>query len=283
MLTIWCLGGLGNQMFQYAMYRALELDGHDVKLDTAEFDSYALHNGYELERVFSLIPDRIVYKHSSGKIMQFIMRVMKKLNIYHYFQQNYYTEERYEKQPPNLNEDTYLHGYWQSEKYFIKHRDAILKDFNFPPANAENKRVIDLIAQVNSVSLHVRRGDYINHSELGGICDLAYYQKAIAYIREKVANPHFFVFSNDLDWCKDNLPLNSNVTYVDFNTGEYSFRDMQLMSLCKHNIVANSSFSWWGAWLNVNPDKIVITPSRWFNNTKYDTTDIIPHSWYKIN
>ena len=277
------MGGIGNQIFEYTFGEQLRYLGHKVKYDISELQQYKIHAGYELENVFNLKLNYANDVELSKYRLTLWNRILRRLNLHlsWVMQRDFAFNTKYLQL--NKNKTLYLDGYWQSEKYFQDVASSIREKLIFPELDVKNKEYLDAIQNVMSVSIHVRRGDYVNHFLHGGICDLAYYQKAIAYIREKVANPHFFVFSNDLDWCKDNLPLNSNVTYVDFNTGENSFRDMQLMSLCKHNIIANSSFSWWGAWLNVNPDKTVIAPSRWFNSVKYDTADVIPDSWYKIN
>lgn len=138
------------------------------------------------------------------------------------------------------------------------------------------------IIETNSVSIHIRRGDYlseINQGLYGGICTEMYYAKAITYICNKIDQPSFFVFSNEIDWVKNNVDI-PNPTYIDFNNGADSWQDMFLMSQCKHNIIANSSFSWWGAWLNRNTNKIVITPSRFINLE--EDSDIIPDAWIRI-
>ncbi len=124
-------------------------------------------------------------------------------------------------------------------------------------------------------------GDYVNHPIHGGICTMDYYQQAIDIMKSKIVNPKFFIFSNDIEWCHSHLKL-ADAVYITGNKGENSYRDMQLMSMCKHNIIANSSFSWWGAWLNNNPDKIVIAPAKWFNDPKINTRDLIPDDWIKI-
>src|SRR5690606_38192956 len=151
--------------------------------------------------------------------------------------------------------------------------EELREHFQFPQiTDIKNKELIQHIQQRNSVSLHVRRGDYLiaSNQHLGSICDNAYYEKAITYINEKTDSPLFVIFSNDIPWCKETFN-NIDAIFVDWNTGNQSYIDMQLMSLCKHNIIANSSFSWWGAWLNNNPDKIVVSPNKWINETRPNT------------
>jgi hypothetical protein len=184
---------------------------------------------------------------------------------------------------PSRGTNFYFGG-WPSEKYFLSVKDQIVKDFTFTtPTDPQNVRHIQDINGSNSVSIHVRRGDYLNDNNMelfGRVCTKGYYEKAINVIKGKVDDPHFFVFSNDADWVRSNLHM-KNVTYVTCNYGWNSWIDLYLMSLCKHNIIANSTFSWWGAWLNANPDKIVISPSRYLNNDS-GHTDVYPESWIKI-
>jgi hypothetical protein len=144
--------------------------------------------------------------------------------------------------------------------------------------------MIEAISRSNSIGLHIRRGDYINNKKTRdsfGECSLDYYKKAVAKISETVKDPHFYVFTNDPDFVK-NLKLGNTTTFITHNTGEKSYEDMRLMSLCKHNIIANSSFSWWGAWLNENPDKIVICPSPAFDKLDLTDSDFYPDNWIKL-
>src|SRR5690606_32306903 len=142
------------------------------------------------------------------------------------------------------------------------------------PLDGRNLTLGQHVVKVNSVSIHVRRGDYVGHPVLGGICDLAYYQKAIRSIEKKLKDPLFVVFSNDMDWCRTHLNL-PDAAFVDWNRGEQSYRDMQLMALCKNHILANSSFSWWGAWLNPANEKLVVSPKRWVKTPGVDPAALI--------
>ena len=147
----------------------------------------------------------------------------------------------------------------------------------------QNADIAEKISQVNAVSLHVRRGDYISDKKNAfiGVCTLDYYKTAIEKIKTQVDNPVFFVYSDDINWVKNNLVIDKTAVFVNHNRGQESYNDMHLMSLCKHNIIANSSFSWWGAWLNTSPDKIVIAPKQWFANMQ-DTSDLLPDNWLKM-
>lgn len=262
--------GLGNQMFQYALYRKLSTIYKDVKIDISEYMIHNDHNGYELERVFG-VKAKIATKEE-------VKKLTSKKN-------NYYKEKKfsYDEEVLNIDGDVYYEGLWQTEKYFKNIEGIIRNDFKFSsPLTGKNLEIANMIKERQAVSIHVRRGDYLNSEVHRNVCSLKYYIKAVNYFKNKLNNPVFFIFSDDIKWSKNNIIIDKNTIYVDWNKGEYSYKDMQLMSLCKHNIIANSTFSWWGAWLNNNPGKIVIAPSKWFNYTWIDTRDIIPEKWIKV-
>jgi hypothetical protein len=181
--------------------------------------------------------------------------------------------------------DTYLQGYWQSERYFSHFSRTIRTDFQFQEYNDPSfDELKSRIENENSIFLHIRRGDYLSNPStlaLHGICSLDYYLKAVSIISSNISQPVFYIFSDDLNWANDNLSINFPHHFVEGNSGLYSFRDLHLMTLCRHSIIANSTFSWWGAWLNANPDKIVIAPRRWFAN-RPQPTDLYPPSWILI-
>lgn len=285
MKIIKILGGLGNQMFQYAFYLSMANRFKHVKADINHFENYDLHNGFEIEKVFGV---------KINKASSFLVKIFDKENSAWKYRKlrrimgtkNAVLDEKkefvFDNDILNNAKNLMYRGYWQNEKYFLEISDKIRSAFTFQkPLVAENLKISKLIQKTESVSLHIRRGDYVGHSLLGGICDLNYYKNAISIIYGKVAKPTFFVFSNDITWCKQNLKIEA-ANYISWNQGSDSYKDMQLMSLCKHNVIANSSFSWWGAWLNNNQNKIVIAPKRWTNDPNYDDTDICPHSWIKI-
>ena len=176
-------------------------------------------------------------------------------------------------------------GYWQSEKYFVERSETIRSDFTFRiPLDVCNRELVATLDRANTVSLHIRRGDYANNSKTKathGLCSLDYYQAAVNYVAERVESPRFFVFSDDIAWAKENLKIKFPCQYIGHNQGTNSYIDMQLMSLCKHHIIANSSFSWWGAWLNPNVSKIVIAPSRWFAKPT-NVHDLFPPGWVML-
>ena len=161
-----------------------------------------------------------------------------------------------------------------------------IKDFTFQSPFSEKSRLIsEEIKQLNSVSIHVRRTDYISNipaNNYHGTCNETYYIEAMKIIGKKISNPHFYIFSDEPEWFKANIKTNFQVTFVEHNKNEKSFEDMYLMSLCKHNIIANSSFSWWGAWLNSNENKQVIAPANWFQDKTKNTKDLLPETWIKL-
>ncbi|MFZ1388643.1 MAG: alpha-1,2-fucosyltransferase [Thiolinea sp.] len=282
------LGGLGNQMFQYANSRYLSiLHNQPLLLDISDFNGYSLHNGFELNRIFNISAqiaqpkdvERILGWQRSKSIRYFVRK--NKLRFIR--NKNYILEPcfNYWKIINTLDPPYYLEGYWQSELYFMQIQDIIRNDFSFNEVlTGINKELSEKINSTNSVSLHIRRGDYLNikNKKIHAPCPLRYYQDSIRIILEQVINPSFFVFSDDINWAKENLILDFDVNYISHNTGLMSYNDMNLMSLCKNNIIANSSFSWWGAWLNANPNKIVIAPKKWFEVEK-DTSDLYPIGW----
>jgi len=181
-----------------------------------------------------------------------------------------------------LKGNYYFEGYWQSHKYYLNIRSEIIKAFEFPNLNEYNEHLASEISSSNSVGIHVRRGDYLNHKDFKGICDLVYYQSAINDLMSKSEKYRFYIFSNDIQWCIENLQpfLNGNpVVYVTENRGSDSYWDMYLMSKCHNLIIANSSFSWWGAFLNEKA-KCIYAPQKWNNN--YNINEICCPDWIKV-
>lgn len=283
MNIVWIDGGLGNQMFQYALALKLESLGRQVKIDVTKYAEHHVHNDFELDRVFgidcpfaSVREIRRLGYRKANHLTEFLKRTpLGKKTIYN--------NESYAFDEKVLTLDgCYLEGYWQSEKYFSDIRDKIRKTYQFPDFATEKQR--DYARQIQeslSVSVHIRRGDYLNYSYLQNICTEDYYQWAMDDFRKKYpGNAQFFIFTNDVPWAKEHF-READCHFVTGNSGADSFRDMQLMSLCRHNIIANSSFSWWGAWLNRNPEKIVIAPEKWINSETEEQIDVIPDTWIK--
>lgn len=293
MIVSHILGGIGNQMFQYAAGRALSCHVQQtLLLDTRDFASYTLHQGFELERVFALSATLCSEKNArellGWRAHRQARRILRRPECSWLRGQHYIQEPQFNFWPEffNLPADSYLCGYWQSELYFNRIEQVIRADFAFrEPLTGQNQEIATELARQQSVSLHVRRGDYISDakaSKVMNVCSLEYYQRAISHICTYLENPVFYVFSDDMAWVRRNLQLNHPCHYIDFNQGQQSYRDMQLMSLCKHNIIANSSFSWWGAWLNANADKRVVAPQNWFVDGKTSDKDLVPQNWLRL-
>jgi len=272
------LGGLGNQMFQYAFYLSLQKTFKSVKADITEFESYNRHNGFELNNVFNIRLNKAssieVRIYGKGRA-DFVTRKMKRLfgTKFAYYEEK--LDFGFDQQIFSDKKSRYLWGYWQNVNYFNGIEDRLREDFTFRNKLIDkNLEVKNILERENSVSLHVRRGDYINDPLLGNICTLEYYRTAINTINEKVSKPFFVIFSDDPSWCRDNFS-SINPLFVDWNLKEQSYLDLQLMSICKHNIISNSSFSWWGSWLNQNPSKIIISPKVWANTSSNNFSGII--------
>ncbi|MES2430401.1 MAG: alpha-1,2-fucosyltransferase [Bacteroidota bacterium] len=277
MVIVQLWGGLGNQMFQYALHLSYLQKNISSKLDTAHYKTDNGFNGYELESIFNVKgnytynPERLFVK-LTGKLFHKIFNAPYREN-----------NEIFGCYTPKVADLKFgfIKGYWQTEKYFKPIENIIRKKFVFPALN--DQRNIDLLHQINTtnaVSVHIRRGDYLLNNRDWAM-GFNYYQKAIDLIKEKIDDPYFFIFSDDINWAKENIQ-EKNIAFVDWNQKEQSYIDMQLMSNCKHNIIANSSFSWWGAWLNNNSSKIVIAPDQWLPIIK-GTREIIPERWIKIS
>ena len=277
MIIIKFLGGLGNQMFLYGLYYTFSKKGIETKIDLSHFEKEKNHNGFEIEKIFSL---KLKY---STRAQNLLFSKTTKLLYWigkHPYKENFTDQYTYN---PKVSEVRfgYLKGYWQSEKYFSDFSVGLSNEFKFPALTDEkNKKLSDEIIETSSVSIHIRRGDYLLSGRNFAL-DLNYYNEAIKYIQQRVTNPVFYVFSDDMQWVRENFDDQTFVA-IDWNQGNNSYLDMQLMSLCKHNIIANSSFSWWGAWLNPNPDKIVIAPAKWMPHHT-GSNDLIPESWIRIN
>ncbi len=260
MIIVKLTGGLGNQLFQYAFGRSLSTDlKTDLYFDLSHYDG-----AYSK----SIIHD--FYNLNHFKINQDELKFLNNIQIAD-LDTNYYTESSFNeitefptlKNLKNLKFPAHFDGFWQSEKYFIHHENIIKKDLQFKnPIKGKNKKIAKDILDHNSVAIHIRRGDYLNYTKFG-TCSVDYYENAVKLIEKNVDNPKFFIFSNDHDWVKKNIHIKHPKYHVTHNDVETAHEDLRLMSLCQHFIIANSSFSWWGAWLSSNRDKIVTTPRPW--------------------
>lgn len=287
-------GGLGNVMFQYALVNAFLQKGFTAFLFVS--DANVEHNGYELEKVFprtSQWGNLKLYQILYYKLLQQIRKIKyrkkyfpHKILLYPFkgIHRTKYPILFYPELFENTNHKYYV-GPFQSYKFFdcCERRIRDLYVFDTSKLSESTKTMEKRIIQTNSVSIHVRRGDYMNDfyiKILGAICDMDYYSRAIKYIKSELGdNVHFFIFSDDKEYAQD-LFQSEIISFVDFNIGLDSWQDMYLMSKCKHNIIANSTFSWWGAWLNRNPQKIVVAPSKWLSYMDHD--DLVPSEWKRL-
>ncbi|MBU3638546.1 alpha-1,2-fucosyltransferase [Polynucleobacter sp. AP-RePozz3-80-G7] len=286
------IGGLGNQMFQYAAGRAISIGlGEPFKVDIMAFNKYKIHQGYELGKIF-LVNVAEANKSDISNVLgwrhpQYLRNILSKKVMVNFRPPGLIVEPHfhYSSKILDVPSSCYLKGYWQSENYFSEVSEQIRKDFEFRGSlDGPNYKLVEAMNKTISVSIHIRRGDYLSNSkasETHTLCSLDYYKSAIGYISERVSNPYFYIFSDDIDWAKSNLNIDFPHQYVEHNQGSNSYNDMRLMSMCKHNIIANSSFSWWGGWLNSHMNKIVIAPQNWFSNN-FDTRDLLPNSWIRL-
>ena len=280
--------GLGNQMSQYAFY----LQKKKINESTYFLNFGRDHNGYELDNVFDIHQKNTLKE----KFLYIIFRILltdkkafyllkKMLTIFgcKIINENFDYNFKPEFLKPSKGIKFYYGG-WHNEENFLNIKWLLYDTFKFKKyGDLENQKIIEKIKETNSISIHIRRGDFLDTNNInlfGNICSIAYYKEAISIIEKKIDNSYYFVFSNDMEWVQENFNL-KNVTYVNGNFGKKSWKDMYLMSLCKNNIIANSTFSWWGAWLNKNPNKIIISPDR-FIRSKI-SSDIYPNEWIKIS
>jgi hypothetical protein len=292
MIIVKLMGGLGNQMFQYAAARSLAWKhGTSLKMDLTflesdqegntlrifELDNFCISAGIASSWEIALLSGR-----SSTKLRSAAASILHKLAGF-----TLYGEKWFQFDPIvlRLPDNVYLEGYWQSERYFADNKEIIRKEFTLKtPLEGLNQNVAEEILAVNAVSLHVRRGDYVSDkkiSEQHGVCDLEYYRRAIDRVVQTLKDPCFFVFSDDPEWVADNIKLRQPVRYISHN-GSMAHEDLRLMSMCKHHVIANSSFSWWGAWLSTCHEKLVISPNKWFNSYNLNTKDLIPKAWIRL-
>jgi hypothetical protein len=278
-------GGLGNQLFQYSVARSLaDQLGVNLGLDIREYNnSSKFKMGLSNFNIRADLNPAGLIKHKKDSKISYVLESLlgKHKHVYHEPFLNF------DKHVLTKQDNTYLKGYWQTEKYFIKNKVNILNDLKvISHQDIKNKMISSKIANNNSVSLHIRRGDYISNSaynSIHGTCSLNYYTNAVNYLIDKIGvNFKVFAFSDDPEWVSSNLKLPVDICFVKNNSSEYNYEDLRLMSECNHNIIANSSFSWWGAWLNTNHNKTVITPSKWYADKSTKNADITPSNWVKI-
>lgn len=294
MIIVQLMGGLGNQMFQYAFGRALcERLQSKIKYDLTFFsdqnpESDISLRDFELE-IFNLKVSRATLyeiNHFKSYSRNPVIRKLYKIKRRYISSGEFFLENgnTFNGDITGKGDNVYYSGYWHSYKYFDNIRQILINEFTLKDKVQINTSVSERIKSSNSIGVHFRRGDYLSKSvsEVLVTTSHSYYQKAFDLIYQQVPDPHFFVFSDEPEWIKKNLNLNKPFEIISGNQGKNSYKDLILMSQCKHNIIANSSFSWWGAWLNQNKDKIVIAPEQWYKDPDCKTNDLLPNSWIKI-
>ena len=292
------IGGLGNQLFQFACGHAVA-QRHGVPLQVAvdQFAGYTLHQGYELQRVFTVdapVADDAALRECLGLWRRPLMRgVLEKLRpgVSRSGRVAFEPAGNFWPGIDGVGPDAYLHGYWQSERYFEAAGQTLVQQLRFrQPTSAENARWLDRIAEgTSSVSVHVRRGDYISNPKNRGIyaeCTAAYYRAALDHIRQAHSGVRCFVFSDDIAWAREALAEYADAAaFIDHNRGAESYNDLRLMSHCQHHVIANSTFSWWAAWLGEHTqqraNKIIVAPQRWYVQPGRGV-DLVPARWTRL-
>ena len=291
MIIIRLKGGMGNQMFQYALGRnlAARLDC-PMKLDLSALLDRSkkdfVHRDYDLhifntEENFLVAPGllRSLYKVKSAKVTRWTKKQVIGARK-HWIEPHFHVVPEVLEQPSC---DTVYEGWWQSAQYFTGVADQIRQDFTFKktllPAAAP---ILNQIERTNSICLNVRRTDFLKVDTLN-TTNKAYFLMAVDYLAERIENPNFFIFSDDMAWCEQNLQLGHDTVFVPHSLkGEKFGNYHRLMRACKHFIIPNSSFAWWAVWLNEHPDKMVIAPKNWFNDPNIDTSDLVPADWIRL-
>jgi hypothetical protein len=299
-LTVYCKGGLGNQLFQFVIgYILAKKNKINLRINIESYNSY--DRQFELDRfpeIYKLNIPKIKNDNFFAKIYLYLYhkfyKIVKISGIYNFINYFFFLDKQeFEKSPFIFNGDLLekkivknvsIIGFFQSEKYFIHYKKIVLKLFSFPKIKDKLlQKYLNLIKNKNSVAIHVRRGDYLNNPKVRyvhGILKEDYYKKSISYLKKRVKNPFFFIFSDDVELVKKTFFFFNKEKFI-FIDAKSSINALHLMSNCKHFIIANSTFSWWGAWLSKNKHKIICAPKKWLR-AKISTPDIIPDSWVKI-
>jgi hypothetical protein len=284
MILVQLKGGIGNQLFHYAAAKALATHrGVPLKLDVSGYQQDTLR-GFELCNFnidVNLATEAEVARFSQGLPGKVMARLLPHYRRSVYKEQGFHFDTHFWQSRSTV----YLKGYWQSEKYFLSIQEQLRKAFMLQPALIN--KVIDLGKKMyseESVAVHIRRGDYTNPAvmQVHGILPAAYYTAAVNEVSAKTRVECVYIFTDDEAWVRQHLPVAGNYQFVSNVFTSNHYEDFYLMSCCRHNIIANSSFSWWTAWLNTHPDKIVIGPAEWFKKKVFDTSDILPQQWIKL-
>jgi len=284
-------GGLGNQLFQYATGKALAVRTRqplvidDRVFHEDKFRSFCLPLFVAEFTLAQNCPDAaVILPPSRRRWAAFLLWRWTRGRKLKYLRER---SMRFDATVLDSGHHVYLHGYWQSEEYFRDVAAVIREELSLRlPPSGENAEWLSEISAGNSVSIHVRRGDYVSDPKAGrvhGTCSLEYYRRATEEMTRRTSRePTFYVFSDDPQWVADHLRLPFPTRYVSHNDDSHNYEDLRLMTACRHHIVANSSFSWWGAWLGGNPDRIVIAPKTWFNDPSRSDRSLVPAEWVRL-
>ncbi len=286
MVKVEIIGGLGNQMFQYATAKAIAVKHNtQVTANISAFNTYKVH---------PLSLDKLSCNcmfDSHVTILSRFLNLPKFRKIFSKFSGlfNVYIEKDLSYNPKLINstKDVSLYGYFQSEKYFTDIRGTLLKEFSLSAPLASDEAALEkLIIEIDSIAIHIRRGDYVTDTSANsvhGTCENDYFINALSSLRiskHLSETTTLFIFSDDIDWCRDNISFDYKTVFVE-GSSEKPEVDIYLMSKCNHQVISNSTFSWWAAWLNTNPNKCVIAPLKWFK-TIHDSKDIVPEQWKRL-
>lgn len=270
MVVVQLIGGLGNQMFQYACGRALAVRLSkrlylDVSIYRLNSHRQFSLNKFNIQATLILSPAELLELIQSQKIFAL------QEPYFHFWPAIY-----------EITDSVLLwKSYWQSEQYFADIASVIRADFTPNTISARSRQIAERMKNCQSVAVHVRHGDY-TQSTIHRVLPLSYYSKAMCYLEQRLRNLRWFVFSDDLPWCKQAFKGTSNLEFIDKADPKSDYEEIWLMSQAQHAITANSTFSWWGAWLNQHDGKIVISPNEWFENSVLSTKDLIPHTWIRL-
>lgn len=279
MIAAKLMGGMGNQMFQYAFARSMSLKTNKkLKIDLTflnrrDLGENFIYRNYDLD-IFNIRCDFITDKKDKSGF----------LPIAEYCYE--YSQRIVDDVTKSINHNIILEGYWQTPKYFKNHEDIIRSDMEFVDniEKMEDPKILSMLNDIrnsNSVMVNIRRTDYLN-TDYHGVIGNEYVDEATKIIESKITSPKYFVFSDDIEWCRSNINL-ENMVIVDHEYSGKKFEVyLQLMKNCKNFIIPNSSFAWWAAWLNENEGKIVIAPKKWFSDQNRNTSDLIPENWIRI-
>ncbi len=281
MIIMRLTGGLGNQLFQYAFGLRMA-EKLNTKLSLNCFD-YGPKKYIALDRMRSY---ELNHFSITGKVASMPKLFLHRIGVLQKMNPVYEKSMLFDPEVLKSPDNSYFNGYWQSYKYFESIKPLVLKEFTFKEKpSAKNAELLKEITGTSAICIHIRRGDYVTDPltvEVLGTRSLDYYYEAITHMVKRVKNPHFYVFSDDPEWVKQNLKLDYPATYIGHNQGKYAYEDLRLMSHCQHFIIANSTFSWWGAWLSAHENKIVIAPKQWFSDKSKDSRDLVPPTWIRL-